>query len=188
MSSNIFWTCSTCGAQLPAEKVECPRCKKKEAKEAKAQAKAQRKAASQTQRKKPPVTARPKQQGSFDRHPELYEWEAKREAAGRDRMRTAAGAALLMGVLFAGLVYLLTDQAYPQARIATTAVAGALIGLAVYRWAHDSGFQMAVEAQRALVAIETEENTRETAQLLRERKPEESPPPNPEEPSQSADG
>ena len=91
-------------------------------------------------------------------------------------------------MLFAGLVYLLTDQAYPQARIITAVVAGGLIGLAVYRWAHDSGFQMAVEAQRALVAIETEENTREIARMLRERKPEETPVPNPEEPSQSADG
>ncbi len=177
-----------CGAQLPAEKIECPRCKKKEAKEAKAQAKAQQKTLPKAQWKEPPVAARTKQQGSFARHPELYEWEAKQEAEGRDRMKTAAGAALLMGVLFAGLVYLLTDQAYPQARIVTTAVAGGLIGLAVYRWSHDSGFQMVVEAQRALVAIETEENTREIARLLREPKPEETPAPNPEEQSQSADG
>ena len=167
MSTNIYWTCPTCGAQLPAEKVECPRCEKAKKLEAKAGQKAQQKA----QRNKPPAGARP-EQGSFSQHPELYEWEAKREAEGRDRMRTSGGWALLIGALFAGLVYLLTEQADPQARIIATAGAGALIGFAYYRWSHDSGLQMVVEAQRALVAIETEQNTREIARLLREPKEE----------------
>jgi hypothetical protein len=164
MSSNIYWTCPTCGAQLPAEKVECPRCDK--AKKRAVQG------AQEAQRKETPAAPKP-QDGSFSQHPELYEWEAKREAEGRDRMRTSAGWALLMGALFAGLVYLLTEQADPQARIIATAAAGALIGFAYYRWSHDSGFQMVVEAQRALVAIETEQNTREIARLLREQKAEE---------------
>jgi hypothetical protein len=165
MSSNIYWTCPTCGAQLPAEKLECPRCAKAKAKAAKAQAKVQAKG----QPKQQPAPARPKE-SSFSQHPELYEWEAKREAEGRDRMRTSAAWALLIGALFAGLVYFLTEQADPQARIIATTGAGALIGFAYYRWSHDSGFQMVVEAQRALVAIETEQNTREIARLL--QKPE----------------
>ena len=168
MSTNIYWTCPTCGAQLPAEKVECPRCERAKKLAAKAGQKAQQKA----QRNEPPAGARP-ERGSFSQHPELYEWEAKREAEGRDRMRTSGGWALLIGALFAGLVYLLTEQADPQARIIATAGAGALIGFAYYRWSHDSGLQMVVEAQRALVAIETEQNTREIARLLRESKPEE---------------
>ena len=85
---------------------------------------------------------------------------------GGDRIRTSGGWALLIGALFAGLVYFLTEQADPQARIIATAGAGALIGFAYYRWSHDSGYQMVVEAQRALVAIETEQNTREIARLL----------------------
>ena len=161
MSTNIFWTCPTCGAQLPAEKLECSRCEKAKKREAKAGRKAQE----QAQRKEPPAAARPKE-GSFSQHPELHEWEAKREAEGRDRIRTSGGWALLIGALFAGLVYFLTEQADPQARIIATAGAGALIGFAYYRWSHDSGYQMVVEAQRALVAIETEQNTREIARLL----------------------
>ena len=167
MSTNIYWTCPTCGAQLPAEKVECPRCEKAKKLEAKAGQKAQQKA----QRNEPPAGARP-ERGSFSQHPELYEWEAKREAEGRDRMRTSGGWALLIGAVFAGLVYLLTEQADQQARIIATAGAGALIGFAYFRWSRDSGFQMVVEAQRALVAIETEQNTREIARLLREPKEE----------------
>jgi len=163
MSTNIFWTCPTCGAQLPAEKVECPKCAKAKKREAKAGQKAQQK----MQRNEPPAAPRPRE-GSFSQHPELYEWEARREAEGRGRMRTSGGWALLIGAVFAGLVYLLAEQADPQARIIATAVAGALIGFAYYRWSHDSGFQMVVEAQRALVAIETEQNTREIARLLRE--------------------
>ena len=166
MSTNIFWTCPTCGAQLPAEKVECPRCEKAKKREAKAGQKTLQKEQRRIQRNEPPDAPRPK--SSFSQHPELYEWEARREAEGRGRMRASAGWALLIGALFAGLVYLLTEQADPQARIIATAGAGALIGFAYYRWSHDSGFQMVVEAQRALVAIETEQNTREIAQLLRE--------------------
>jgi hypothetical protein len=48
--------------------------------------------------------------------------------------------------------------------------AGALIALAYYRWSYDSGWQMVVEAQRALVAIETEQNTREIARFLQAAK------------------
>ena len=173
MSTNIYWTCPTCGAQLPAEKLECPRCEKAKKREAQAERKAQR---------KEPLAAARTSERSFSQHPELYEWEAKREAEGRDRMRTAPGWALLMGALFGGLVYLLTEQADPQARILATAAAAALIGFAYYRWSHDSGFQMVVEAQRALVAIETEQNTREIARLLRETKPQDMP----AEPSQTA--
>ena len=180
MSSNIYWTCPTCGAQLPAEKLECPRCEKAKARAAKSEAKAQAKG----QPKQQPLAARP-QEGGFSQHPELYEWEAKREAEGRDRIRTSGGWALLIGAVFAGLVYLLTEQADPQARIIATAAAGALIGFAYYRWSHDSGFQMVVEAQRALVAIETEQNTREIAQLLREPKSEEDSAATPNEPANS---
>jgi len=184
MSTNIYWTCPTCGAQLPAEKLECPRCEKAKKREAKEGRKAQAKAQEVAQRKEPPVAARP-QEGSFSQHPELHEWEAKREAEGRDRIRTSGGWALLIGAVFAGLVYLLTEQADPQARIIATAVAGALIGFAYYRWSHDSGFQMVVEAQRALVAIETEQNTREIARLLRQSKPEEDSSATPLEPENS---
>jgi hypothetical protein len=159
MATNIYWTCDTCGAQLPAEKVKCPRCEKERARQAKAQQKLMRTEAS------PPAGP---DESSFSQHPELYEWEARRQAEGRGRMRTAARSALLIGVVFALLIYILTEQADPRARIIATAVAGALIGFAYYRWSHDSGWQMVVEAQRALVALETERNTREIAALLRQ--------------------
>jgi hypothetical protein len=105
-------------------------------------------------------------ESTFSQHPELYEWEAKREAEGRARMRTAPRSALLIGLVFAALVFLVTEQADPRARIITVIGSGALIALAFYRWSYDSGWQMVVEAQRALVALETEQNTREMVSLL----------------------
>ena len=136
------------------------------------------------------MAARP-EEGSFSQHPELYEWEAKREAEGRDRMRNATRSALLIGVLFAGLVFLMTGRADPHAGGVAAAIAGGLIGIAFYRWSHDSGFQMVVEAQRALVALETEQNTREIARLLGAQNSEatsaDTPADTPKEQSQPAD-
>jgi hypothetical protein len=110
------------------------------------------------------------------RYPEAYEFNAKREREGRTRMRHAWFIGLAGGLLCAFVALLVIVQilgALAASRkgnppfgtifLVVWAVSGLAFGIYWYK----SGLRMVLSAQLMLVAIDTEQNTREIAEALR---------------------
>jgi hypothetical protein len=116
------------------------------------------------------------------RYPEAYEWNAKREREGRGRMKHATFLGILVGIgcfvlgpvilvrlLGPAILVRLFASAKENPPIGTIdLIVSGLAGLAFRQWWYNSGLTMVLSAQQMLVAIDTEHNTREIAEAMRQ--------------------
>ena len=109
------------------------------------------------------------------RYPEAYKWNEKTERQGRGRMKHATVLGIFVGFgclfLVEKIAVTLIPQSEPGTALLAAAIVAALLGLAFRDWWYNNGLKMVLNAQQVLVAIDTEQNTREIAELLREAKP-----------------
>ncbi|OFV94612.1 MAG: hypothetical protein A3F68_11145 [Acidobacteria bacterium RIFCSPLOWO2_12_FULL_54_10] len=82
-------------------------------------------------------------------------------------MRTAPIYAVVIGILPVIGVTLVLGQ---EEGLVIGLVVGLILGAAIYQWCFDSGLRMVLDAQRTLVAVDTEQNTRKVAALLEENR------------------
>ena len=108
--------------------------------------------------------------GTERRYPELYQFCASLESRGRRQMATAWIYGLVFGLLMFGLgITTLPEIARqaPDLPVLILSVGLALVlGYALYRYVFDRGFRMVIEAQRTLVLVDTENNTRRIAERI----------------------
>jgi hypothetical protein len=151
MATNIYWTCKICGTQVPAERLACPHCEEH--------------------------GVRSEEE---PRYQEAREWEERRERRGRSRMKRALLYGIVAGLVSGAAVFLVPGNTEATGAFAGLAC-GAIIGHLFRVWAYDSGLNLVLEAQRALVAMDTEENTREIVELLKQAREAKDPPGEPTE-------
>ena len=105
------------------------------------------------------------------RYPEACEWNARRERKGREYMKRAAfwgvisGLAALLPTLYIGFQLLILLKVNSNGNFLI--IVPIIVGIGFYRWLYNKGVKMVLTAQQMLVAIDTEHNTREIAEIVR---------------------
>ena len=108
------------------------------------------------------------QEAQRRRYQEIYDFHQKEEARGRDMRMFSPLYGLVVGLFGWWLVDRVSHQYYPGAlpTLSIKLVAG-LLGIIVWLYIRSRAIRMIVEAQVALVAVDTEQNTRQTVELLK---------------------
>ena len=172
MALNIFWTCEVCGSQVPGDRVSCPNCQSK-------QKSSVRNLAADAATPESPLPASPagaqRQPGRAvtaiepaRRFLEIHEWAVEQEQNGRRRMASAR----VYGVVFGIPAMLLPLPLLPASTetYVVCLIVGAIVGAGMYQWRYDGGLRTVLDAQKNLVAVATEQSTREALEILKQIK------------------
>ncbi len=107
------------------------------------------------------------------RYQEIYDWNVKTEKEGRGRMKRATffGILIAIGWLIFGSMILFRLFAKEQENLANLVltvnmISSPIAGVWFRQWWYNSGIRMVLSAQQLLVAIDTEQNTRNISEVM----------------------
>ncbi len=101
------------------------------------------------------------------RYREIYDWAAQQEASGRSRMKNAWIDGVVSGLLIVAIGYVIYFAFDEDAGLVVGLIFSLPFGWSVYQSLLASGLRMILDAQKTLVAVDTEQNTREIAESVK---------------------